>query len=224
MFKSKIQIMMLSAAIFATFGCKKKEEAVVQPTTQSSASSTTGSTSPMPSGSTTSIPPSAACNLYKIASPDTNYIPHNKNNYWYYCAGGNMAGYDLTITRDTIINNLNWIRLHYYTSSSHVLVQSVVMEWFINPSGEYYQVNSWATNYRDTVLMIKPDAANGDTIFNNSRIKVLLINNNETVETIPGCYHIREIYPQRIQDHYYKKGLGELYFNDFFKMSNVLIH
>lgn len=199
-------------------GCKKKEDAASQPTTQPS---TTGSTTS--SGSTTSLPPSVACNLYTTVSPDTNYIPHKKNNSWYYCAGGNMAGYGLTITRDTLINNLNWLSLYYYTSSSHTLSNSVVMEWFINPAGEYYQVNFWATSYRDTVLMIKPGAVNGDTIFNNSRIKVLLVNDNETVETIPGCYHVREVYPTRIQDHYYKKGLGELYFNGFFKMSSALI-
>ncbi len=212
-------LILILSAIMMIAGCRKKEESAPQPVSSTSSGTSTTSTG----GSTTGSNPSVPCNLYKIVSADPDYIPHTKNNNWYYCAGGNMAGYSLTITRDTLIDNRQWMDLSYYTSSSHTLSNTVVMQWFINPLGEYYQVNFWASSYKDTVLMIKPDAVNGDTIFNNSRIKIVLIDNNETVETIPGCYHIREIHPTQSGDHYFKKGLGELYFNGFFKMNSATI-
>ena len=70
-------------------------------------------------------------------------------------------------------------------------------------------------------MIINPFATNGDTICNNSLagIKVVVINNSETFYSISGCYHSRVILSAnsgitKMVDHYFKKGIGEIYFTE----------
>jgi hypothetical protein len=94
----------------------------------------------------------------------------------------------------------------------------------IDNLGNYYFLNyrnNNLANPRDTILIIKPSAINGDTIYNNvlANIKVVLVDKNETFRLLPGCYHSRVIMNasstnRKIVDHYFKKGIGELYFTE----------
>jgi hypothetical protein len=95
----------------------------------------------------------------------------------------------------------------------------------IDNSGNYYFLR-YSNPYNitgpgDTILIIKPSAFNGDTIYNNAlaNVKVMLVDNNETFYSISGCYHSRVILNAysgdlKTVDHYFKKGIGEIYFTE----------
>lgn len=166
------------------------------------------------------------CTLYTTVSTDTNYIPHKKNSSWNYCPGTiNMADWNVTISRDTVIGAYSYFDKMYHTNSSHAGTPNYSEKYRIDGLGNYYRIDEsyWST-YVDTLLIIKVNAANGDTIYNNplTHNKVILINRNEAVGSLTACYHTLEIYGANQRHHYYKKGLGELYFNGF-TLSNAII-
>lgn len=172
--------------------CKKKEEPPSEPLT------------------------SSPCPLYTTVSPDTNYIPHHRDNRWDYCSTDiNMAGYDATIKWDSVIGKSFYFDRLFHTSSSHAANPYYPERWRVDSVGNYYRMTYW-NQYKDTLLLIKPSAVNGDTLYTNTakNLRVILINKSETVENIPGCYHVLEQNGYETH-HYYKKGIGELYFNGF---------
>jgi len=174
--------------------------------------------------------PFAPCQLYTEVSSDTNYIPHKKNNYWRYCLGG-WSGWDAKIILDTVIGNkLYFVRTFQFTpghsggGAGNSMMGDRSNYSVIDASGKYYFLKSRFVNSlmpQDTVLIINPSAANGDTIYNSSiaNVKVVLVNKSETFYSVPDCYHSRVILnansnSKKIVDHYFKKGLGEIYFTE----------
>ncbi len=180
-------------------GCNKKKDPVI--------------TEPAPS----------YCKLYTTVSTDTDYIPHHRDNRWGYCSGDvNMAGYDATVTWDSVIGTSLYFDRLFHTNSSHAPSAYYPERWRMDSVGNYYRMTYW-NEYKDTLLLIKPSASNGDTLYRDAtkHLRVILINKNETVETIPGCYHVLEQGDYEAH-HYYKKGIGELYFKAF-TLSNAII-
>lgn len=164
--------------------------------------------------------PANYCMLYKTLSADTNYIPHHRNNVWDYCSGDvNRADYDARITWDTVIGNSLYFDRVFHTSSSHAMNPYYPERWRLDPAGNYYRMTYWSA-YKDTLLLIKPSASDGDTLWLSPL--VILINKNETVESIPGCYHVVEKNSGYDNHHYYKKGLGELYFTTYTLSKTVI--
>lgn len=159
-----------------------------------------------------------SCNIYSTVSSDTNYVPHKKGNHWTYCSGNiNYAGWSAGISLDTMINNKVYFNRIYHTSSSHAPYSTFENKSFIDSLGNYFSITN-QSGYFDTLLLIKPTAVVGDTIYNNqsTHVKVVLKNNNETVKNITNCYYSLVIYPNGFQEsHYYKKGIGELFFWGF---------
>lgn len=158
------------------------------------------------------------CQFYSKISSDTSYIPHKKKNSWAYCSGDiNYAGWNAGISLDTIINNQVYFDRTYYTNSSHAPYSYVINKSIIDSSGNYFSITN-QSGYFDTLLLIKPNALNGDTIYNNqfTHVKIVLKNNNETVGTVTNCYHSLVIYPNGFsENHFFKKGIGELYYCGF---------
>jgi hypothetical protein len=158
------------------------------------------------------------CHLYSTISADTSYIPHKKGNGWSYCSGNvNYAGYSAGVIRDTIIGNSIIFDRLFDTDSEHAFYSNLVYRTMIDSLGNYYQMTDQSF-FSDTLLLIKPNAFNGDTIYHNpiTHFKVVLVNNNETIETIPNCYHSVVISPNYgPRNYYFKKGIGELFFSGF---------
>lgn len=131
------------------------------------------------------------------------------------------------IVKDTVINNLVCFDVKYEPTSSQVVGGRFTEKWFIDSSGKYYQLNERTSGYQDTILMIKPGAVNGDTIYKYApnQVNVVLINSNETIGALTGCYHIRQIRFNDAAERYFKKGIGELYLsNNSFTLQNATIH
>jgi hypothetical protein len=200
MYRIKIVFGFCLLQVLLLVACKKKEEPQPEPLT------------------------STPCPLYNTVSTDTNYIPHHRNNLWAYCSDDiNRAGYSATIKWDSVIGTSLYFDRLFHTSSSHAPSPYYPERWRIDSQGNYYRMTYWK-QYTDTLLLIKPSASNGDTLYSNAAktFNVILINKNETVENIPGCYHVLEQNGYEAH-HYYKKGIGELYFNGF-TLSNAVIH
>lgn len=164
------------------------------------------------------------CRLFTTVSSDTNYIPHHKYNRWHYCMKDpGRADWDASVPWDSTIGNSLYFDRLFHTISSHVSSPYYPERWRIDSAGNYYRMTYWS-EYKDTVLLIKPAATNGDTIFLNMKkhLYVILINKNETVENIPGCYHVIESQDGTDSHHYYKKGIGELYFGPFILSSAII--
>lgn len=167
----------------------------------------------------TTSPGVSDCHIYSNVNPDTNYIPHKKGNFWSYCYEGNSAaGFNVNIVLDTIIGGKIYFQRVFAASNSHSPPQSIPGNSVIDSLGNYYLVIN-VYSVPDTVLIIKPNAQNGDTIYKNliKSNKVVLENKNETFMSIPGCHHIKIIKSTsnstKVEHHYYKKGVGEIYFN-----------
>lgn len=162
--------------------------------------------------------PKSFCQIYSDISADTNYIPHKKNNAWSYCSGDiNYAGYSAGVILDTVMQNKIIFDRLFHTDSQHAFYSNSVYRTMIDALGNYYQMTD-QSQYLDTLMLIKPSALNGDTIYYNSvtHLKVVLVNNNETVEGITNCYHSVVISPSYSPTNYYfKKGIGQLFFNGF---------
>ena len=153
------------------------------------------------------------CDLNANISADTNYIPHKRNNLWTYCA--TIDHYiSCTVIADTFINNKTYFKRLYSFPDPHLGINYYTENVsYIDSTGSYYSITN-ELYYSDTLKIIKPNAVNGDTLYNNlnTLVKVVLVNKNEVVETISNCYHIRVIYPSRTTEHIYRKGIGELFF------------
>ncbi|MES2513652.1 MAG: hypothetical protein V4580_05880 [Bacteroidota bacterium] len=175
------------------------------------------------------------CSLFTSLSSDTNYIPHKKNNYWQYCYEGSYvawSGWSAVITCDTVISGKAYFSRTFSFTAGHsgggagsaLIGDSSSYYSMIDNSGKYYYLKYRYQNpshIRDSIMIINPFALNGDTIYNNSLagIKVVVINKNETFYSIAGCYHSRVILSAnsgitKIVDHYFRKGLGEIYFTE----------
>lgn len=164
------------------------------------------------------------CTYYNTPSTDVSYTPHKKGNGWSYCSGDlNIAGWSGGIILDTLINNKMYFTRHFETYSEHVFNKIMICKSIIDSIGNYFELTN-KSGYTDTLLLIKLNALNGDTIYNNiqSHVKVVVINTNETLESSNNCYHSKVIYPNTIEDHYFKKGIGDLTFFGF-KLSNATI-
>lgn len=171
-----------------------------------------------------------SCEFYSTVSSDTNYIPHKINNYWNYCDEASTiawAGWSAKITLDTVIGNniyfdksLSFQTGHSGGGAGTIFSPDASTTYMIDSIGYYflYYRNYNTSIPRDTILIIKPSAMNGDTIYSNAlaNVKVVLIDKNETLYSISGCYHSRVILNafssgRILVDHYFKKGIGELY-------------
>ncbi|MCZ8286551.1 MAG: hypothetical protein O9353_13960 [Bacteroidia bacterium] len=133
-----------------------------------------------------------------------------------------MADYDASVTWDSVIGASLYFDRLFHTNSSHTQYSYYPEKWRVDSIGNYYRM-TYFQQYKDTLLLIKPTAANGDTLYRDAtkNLRVILINKNETVETIPGCYHVLEQNGYEAH-HYCKKGIGELYFNGF-TLTNAII-
>jgi hypothetical protein len=169
-----------------------------------------------------------SCRLITTFSSDTNYIPHKKNNTWYYCSGYTVIAPKLgLVVYDTIIQNVTYFNITFTDPSNNV--PSWTDRYFIDSLGRYYSVslNQYSGNCLDTLLLINPLSSNGDTIYNKSSasIKVVLINKNETVQNIPNCYHISVINPSSANytaiQYYFKKGVGSLFYHGTLKSAQI---
>jgi hypothetical protein len=205
MIKFKLYIFLSVCVFFISFGCKKKEE---QTPPQSP-----GTTQ----GSITSSTPNPNCKLVTSTSPDTNFIPHKKNNTWSYCASyGNVADKNGQVVRDTTYQNKTYFDILYNFPTQHPSgPTSWLDKYTIDSLGCYYCTSS-LNNYSDTILLINPQSINGDTIYNNpiTHAKVVLINKSQTTYSFSDCYHIAVIRPGYTypSHHHYKKGLGDLFY------------
>lgn len=176
-----------------------------------------------------------SCTLFTSVSSDTNYIPHKKNNYWQYCYEASSiawSGWSAVITSDTVIGSKTYFSRAFSFTAGHsgggagsaLIGDSSSYYSMIDNSGKYYYLKYRYQNplpIRDSIMIINPLATNGDTICNNSLagIKVVVINNSETFYSISGCYHSRVIHSAnsgitKMVDHYFKKGIGEIYFTE----------
>lgn len=168
-----------------------------------------------------------SCKLITIFSTDTNYIPHKKNNSWYYCSGYIAIAPKIgMVVYDTIIQNITYFNITYTDPSN--IVSSWTDRYFIDSVGKYYStsLNHYVGNYLDTLLLINPHASIGDTIFNDTsaKIKVVLIDNNETVQNVPNCYHIKIINnnaSSSVSQYYFKKGVGSLFYHGTLKSAVI---
>lgn len=187
-----------------------------------------------------------SCALFVSVSSDTNFIPHKKNNYWDYCYEQNHAvGNNSVVIFDSIVNNAIQFKIKN-TKSSKNGTQIRYLNYTVDAQNNFYCSESYFDTIpfiqANSIKLIDPSANNGDTIFNNqiAGIKVILINKNETYKSIVGCYHSLEIRPNsnnsnyfELLDHYYKKGIGEIFsgFNSTYLnngngyvLENAIIH
>ncbi len=149
------------------------------------------------------------CKIYSSISADTNYIPHKLHTGWSYCNEG-YAGWSGGIILDTIITGKIYFNRLMQSQSSHN-PYSNLDKFIVDTIGNYHYIYE-SYGVIDTVLFIKQNALNGDTIHNNlqTKIKVVVINKNESYKDVEGCYHIEEIHDGYRISHYYRKGIGEL--------------
>ena len=165
------------------------------------------------------VTPIVSCeNLYTTISTDTNYIPHKRNNYWVFCQiiNNKYNDFSTTIISDTLINKTAYfVRRYNYGTNPHDQWQCNCFNnsVLIDSLGNYYST-TMDYPFADTIMIIKVNANDGDTIYKNNikGINVILVNKNETIETLTGCYHTKLTYPNKVQEIIYKKGIGELYF------------
>jgi hypothetical protein len=164
------------------------------------------------------------CTYYNTPSTDISYTPHKKGNDWSYCSGDlNIAGWSGGIILDTLINNKMYFTRQFDTYSTHAFPKTIICKSIIDSIGNYFELTI-QSGYIDTLLLIKLNALSGDTIYNNiqSHVKVVVINTNETLESCNNCYHSKVIYPNTVEHHYFKKGIGDLTFFGF-KLYNATI-
>ena len=162
----------------------------------------------------------ADCILYETLNADTNFIPHKKNNFWDYCFQANFSvSNNSKVIYDSLINNKYHFTIQN-TNDPQTGVTIVDYHYTIDSLNHYY-LTSGANSFADTIRIINPVANNGDTIYKNpaKKVTVVVVNKNETYQTIHGCYHVVEIRPFDNTNttfdyahHYYKKGLGEVFF------------
>ncbi|MES2566248.1 MAG: hypothetical protein V4565_05245 [Bacteroidota bacterium] len=167
--------------------------------------------------------------VYSQISSDTNYIPHKKNNRWDYCCEYNSSiGWTAKVLSDTVIGKNKFFEIEFVKSQNRGNSSSDGNESgksMIDSLGNYYWLKSrYIINTTilvfDSIMIIKPSAISGDTIYSDAlaNTKVVLVNKNETFNSIQGCYHSRiirnsNLANQEVVDHYYKKGIGEIYFS-----------
>lgn len=128
---------------------------------------------------------------------------------------------------DTIIQNITYFNITYSDPSNNF--PSWTDRYFIDSLGRYYStsLNFSSGNYSDTLLLIDPQALNGDTIFSDplANIKVVLIDKNKTVQNVPNCYHINIINTSNIfspvSQYYFKKGAGSLFYHGTLKSAQI---
>lgn len=157
---------------------------------------------------------SSNCRVFNETTSDTNYMPHQLGDTWSYSfCNINYAGWEVWIKHDTLIGSNKILTIGHYAKSTHAPSAGYDSFSMIDSVGNYYILFENGLN-TDTVLLIKNSANNGDTIYNKSvtDLKVVVINKNEIIDSVSNCYHSRLFYQGHIEDHYFKRGIGELYF------------